>query len=147
VRLSPLGTSTTVWPIVPAPDNRWCWVCSSRLNENWWGKPKYSKRKCPNDTSSTINSTWPDLESNPGRRCGKLAISYAMAFRADAFDLILYSEFIKCTHNWLIMFDYMLEYSMSETITSDNGGRQWSLSYEIIRNHTESMKSQGYTRL
>jgi hypothetical protein len=44
VRLSPLGTSATNWPIVPAPDDRW-WVWSSRWNENWRGKPKYSKKK------------------------------------------------------------------------------------------------------
>jgi hypothetical protein len=33
VRLSALGTSATVCPIVPAPDDRW-WVWSSRWNEN-----------------------------------------------------------------------------------------------------------------
>jgi hypothetical protein len=43
VRLSPLGTSATNWPIVPAPDDRW-WVWSSRWNENWQGKPKYSEK-------------------------------------------------------------------------------------------------------
>jgi hypothetical protein len=34
VRLSPLGTSATNWPIVPAPDDRGC-VWSSPWNENW----------------------------------------------------------------------------------------------------------------
>jgi hypothetical protein len=34
-----LGTSTTNWPTVPAPDDRW-WVWSSWWNENWQGKPK-----------------------------------------------------------------------------------------------------------
>jgi hypothetical protein len=43
-RLSPLGTSATNWPIVPAPDDRW-WVWNSRWNENWQGKPKYSGNK------------------------------------------------------------------------------------------------------
>jgi hypothetical protein len=38
-RLSPLGTSATNWPIVPAPDDRW-WMLSSRWNENWQGTPK-----------------------------------------------------------------------------------------------------------
>jgi hypothetical protein len=42
VRLSPLGTSVTIWPIVPAPDDRWVW--SSRWNENWQGKPKCSEK-------------------------------------------------------------------------------------------------------
>jgi hypothetical protein len=33
VRLSQLGTSTTIWPIVPVLDDRW--MRSSRWNENW----------------------------------------------------------------------------------------------------------------
>jgi hypothetical protein len=61
------------WPIVPAPDDRWWWVWSSRWNENWQGKPKYSDKICPSATLSTTNHTWPDLGSNPGRRCGKTA--------------------------------------------------------------------------
>jgi hypothetical protein len=69
VRLSPFGTSGNIWPIVPAPDDRWWWVLSSRWNENWQGKPKYSEETC----SSATNPTWPDLESNPGRRDGKPA--------------------------------------------------------------------------
>jgi hypothetical protein len=67
VRLSPLVPSATNWPIVPAPDDRW-WVRSSRWNENWKGKPKYSEKTCPSATLSTTNPTWPDLRSNPGRR-------------------------------------------------------------------------------
>lgn len=38
VRLSPFGMSTTDLPMVPAPDRRWS-VWSSRLNDNWQGKP------------------------------------------------------------------------------------------------------------
>jgi hypothetical protein len=74
VRLSPLGTSANIWPTVPAADDRW-WVWSSRWNENWQGKPKYSEKTCPSATCSTTNPTWPDLGSNPGRRGGKLATS------------------------------------------------------------------------
>jgi hypothetical protein len=33
VRLSPLGTPATNWPILPAPDVRWVW--SIWWNENW----------------------------------------------------------------------------------------------------------------
>jgi hypothetical protein len=80
VRLSPLGTSATIWPIVPAPDDRW--VCSSRWNENWKGKPKDSEKTRPSATLSTTNPTWPDLGSNPGRRGGKPAtnrLSYGTA--------------------------------------------------------------------
>jgi hypothetical protein len=70
--LSPVGTSANIWPIVPAPDDRW-WVWSSRWNEDWQGKPKYSEKTCPSVTLSTTNPTWPDLESNPDRRGRKPA--------------------------------------------------------------------------
>jgi hypothetical protein len=52
MRLSLIGTSATVWPIVPAPDARWVW----RIwwNENRQGKLKYSIKICPRTTSSTI---------------------------------------------------------------------------------------------
>jgi hypothetical protein len=33
VRLSPLGTSANIWPIVPAPYDDWWWMWSSRWNE------------------------------------------------------------------------------------------------------------------
>jgi hypothetical protein len=32
----------------------WWWMWSSRWNENWQGKPKYSEKTCP-------SATWPDL--------------------------------------------------------------------------------------
>jgi hypothetical protein len=82
VRLSPLGTSTTNWPIARAPDNRWWRVWSSRWNKIWQGKPKYSEETCTSATLSTTNPTWPDMESNPGRRGGKPAtnrLSYGKA--------------------------------------------------------------------
>jgi hypothetical protein len=46
VRLSSLGTSPTVWPIVPAPDDRWWCVRNSRWHANWQGKQKYSSKSC-----------------------------------------------------------------------------------------------------
>jgi hypothetical protein len=65
-------------------------TCTGRLwgwritwNEDWQGKPKYSKETCPSATLSTKNPTWPDLGSNPGRRFGKPAtnrLSYCAAF-------------------------------------------------------------------
>jgi hypothetical protein len=71
VRLGPLGTSATVWPIVPATDDR-CWVWSSRWNENWQRIPKDSEdTEGLGATLSTTNPTWGDLGSNPGRRGGK----------------------------------------------------------------------------
>jgi hypothetical protein len=73
VRVSPLGTAVTIWPIVPAPEDRWWWMWSSRWNANWQGKPKYSEKTCPSATLSTTNPTWPDAGSNPGRCAGKPA--------------------------------------------------------------------------
>lgn len=35
LRLSQLGTSYTVWPIVPVPDGRWLWLWSKQWNEVW----------------------------------------------------------------------------------------------------------------
>jgi hypothetical protein len=84
VRLSPLGTSFTNWPIVPAPDDRWWWMRSSRWNENWQGKPEYSEKNCPSATLLTTNHTWPELGLKPNRRGGKPAtnsLSYGTAFR------------------------------------------------------------------
>jgi hypothetical protein len=61
VRLSPLGTSATNWPIVPAKDDRWWWMWSSRWNKNWQGKLKYSDKTYPSATLSTTiphDLTW-----------------------------------------------------------------------------------------
>jgi hypothetical protein len=71
VRLSPLGKSATNLPIVPAPDDRCVW--SSRWNEDWQQKQKYSEKTCPCASWSTTNPTWLDLGSNPGRSGGKPA--------------------------------------------------------------------------
>jgi hypothetical protein len=84
VRLSPLGTSATNCPIVPAPDDRWVW--NILWNGNWQGKSKYSEKTCPSATLSTTNPTWPDLGLNPGRRGGKPAtnrLSYGTASPAS----------------------------------------------------------------
>jgi hypothetical protein len=70
-RLSPRGTAATVWPTVPAPDDRWWWVWSNRWNANWQGKPKYSEETCPSTTLSPPNPTWPDPGSNPNSWDGK----------------------------------------------------------------------------
>jgi hypothetical protein len=53
VRPNPLGTSTTNWSAVPAPDDGRVW--SSRWNENWQGKPKNSEKTCPSATLYTTN--------------------------------------------------------------------------------------------
>jgi hypothetical protein len=82
VRLSPLGTSATNWPIVPAPDDRWWWVWNNWWNCNWHGRPKYSEQTCRSANLSSTNPTLYDLGSNPGRRGGKPAtnrLSYGTA--------------------------------------------------------------------
>jgi hypothetical protein len=78
VRLSPLGTLTTNWPIVPATGDRWWWWLL-----NCQGKPKYSEKTCTSVTLSTTNPTWRDMGSNRGCRIGKPAtnrLSYGTAF-------------------------------------------------------------------
>jgi hypothetical protein len=71
-RMRPLGASETTpkWPILPHQDDR-LWMWSSRWNENWQGKQKFSEKVWASVTLSTTNPTWPDLGSNLGRRCGK----------------------------------------------------------------------------
>jgi hypothetical protein len=64
----------------------WWSVWSSRWNENWQGKPKYSEKTCPSAALSTTDATWHDLVSNPGRCCGKPAtnrLSYGTANPED----------------------------------------------------------------
>jgi hypothetical protein len=97
VRLSPLGTSATVWPIVSAPNDRW-WMWSSRRNENYQGKLKYSEKTCHSATLSTTNPTWPDLGSNLGRRGEKPAtnlLSYGTARNVN-YILCMYR-----TNGWI----------------------------------------------
>jgi hypothetical protein len=64
VRQSPLGTSATVWPIVPAPDDRW-WCVEQSVE---W---ELAAETCHSATLSTTNPACPDLGSNAGRRGGK----------------------------------------------------------------------------
>jgi hypothetical protein len=87
VRLSPLGTSATNWPILPALDDRW-WVWSSRWNENWQGKPQYSEKTYSIAALSTTNPMWPELGSNSGRCCGKLAIYHLSYDTAPYIQLL-----------------------------------------------------------
>jgi hypothetical protein len=49
------------------------------------------KKPAPIATLSITNLTWPDLVSNPGRRCGKLATnrqSYGTAYRNFSFCVV-----------------------------------------------------------
>jgi hypothetical protein len=94
------------WPVVPAPDDRWWWwLWSSRWNEDWQGKPKYSEKTCSNATLSTTNPTWLDLWSNPGRRGGKAAtnrLSYGTAFYLSkyTYQIFLQCQELSCPRIW-----------------------------------------------
>jgi hypothetical protein len=59
-----VGCCDRYWSIVPASDDRWCWLWSNWWNEDWQGKPKYSEKTCPSATLFTASPTWPD----PGSR-------------------------------------------------------------------------------
>jgi hypothetical protein len=63
------------------------WMWSSRWNESSQRKPWYSEETRPIATLRITNTTWPDLGSNPGRRCWKPAsnrLSYDTAWRVLA---------------------------------------------------------------
>jgi hypothetical protein len=93
----------------------WWWMRSSRWNENWQEKPKYSEKTCPRATLSTTNPTRPDLGSNPGRRGGKPAtnrLSYGTALCNQALcnsqtavnveNLPVVRRILFCRHCWLV---------------------------------------------
>jgi hypothetical protein len=80
VKLNPLGTSATTWPIIQSLNDRW-WMLNSRWDENWQGKPKHSEKTCPSATFSR-NPTYLDMGSIPDCRGGKPAsnrLSYGAA--------------------------------------------------------------------
>jgi hypothetical protein len=94
VRLSPLGTLATNWPVVPALDDRW-WAWNSRLNENWQGKLKYLEKTCTSATLSITNPTWTDLGMILGCHGGKLVtncLRYGTAYCDTKFYVASHFE-------------------------------------------------------
>jgi hypothetical protein len=100
MRLSPLGTVTTIWSNVPAPDGRW-WVWSSRWSA-WQEKPKHSEKSSPSAALFTTNPIWPDLGSNPGRLGGKLA-THRLSCRT-AWEVKYAVSWPNCSYNNFIVF-------------------------------------------
>jgi hypothetical protein len=66
VRLSPLSTSATNWPIVPAPDMI-DHECGAVSRMRIAGETEILRENLPNATSSTTNPTCPALGSNLDR--------------------------------------------------------------------------------
>jgi hypothetical protein len=117
--LSPLGTSFTNWPILPAPDDRWWWMWSCRWNEDWQGKPKYSEKTCPSATLSITDPTRPDLRSNSGRRGGKPAtnrLGYGTATLLSNFSFGAYCRTIRAVNDfqiWRVYLIYLISKQMA----------------------------------
>jgi hypothetical protein len=85
------------WPIVPAADDRWWWMWSSRWNDNWQWKPKYSEKTCPSATLSTTNPTWLDWART--RRLNPLRYFTALRWvslviSGGAFIRVRYANFL-----------------------------------------------------
>jgi hypothetical protein len=147
VRLSPLGTSTTNWPIVPAPDDRWWWMWSSRWNETCQGKPKYSEKTCPSATLSTTNPTWPALVSKPttnrlsydtawGR--SRLAFRVLLVRNEKVNDVLTWSDCVRTVKRGLLYWTRHVIGMGKQEMTIDSAGKPsettiWETDWKIER--------------
>jgi hypothetical protein len=95
VRLNPLGTSATNWPIVPAPDDECEAVAGMRIGR---GNRSTREKTCQSATLCTTNPTRRDLGSNWGRRGGKPAtnrLSYVAAYYILWVRFICIVQYVK----------------------------------------------------
>jgi hypothetical protein len=111
-----LGTSDTIWPTVPAPDDTLLW--SVWGNENWQIKPKYSGKTCPSATSFTTNPTWPDR-----RRRGKPAtnrLSYGTAVALYFITPVIFDEKVQLIKLLITQFSsasgYLVPFSLTHCL-------------------------------
>jgi hypothetical protein len=116
MRLYPFGTSATIWPIVPAPDDGWWWVWSNRWND-WQGKLKYSEKTCPSAALSTTNPTCLDLSSNQGRRGGKPTTNRLSYSTANCHVPFVYIQ----NRQTCLSVLYLMMLSLTRTTTSRTG--------------------------
>jgi hypothetical protein len=114
-----VGTSATIWATMPALDDRWWWMWSSRWNENWQGKPKCSGKTCPSASLSTTNRAWPGLGSNPGRRCWKPATN-GLSYGTASLVTLLFSVFINGLSNLINHFKFLSLLTIWESLESCN---------------------------
>jgi hypothetical protein len=98
VRLCPLGTRASIRPIVLAPDGGRWWVGSGRWNENWQGKPKYSKKTLLSAALSTTNPTWRFLSWKPSGCGGNPATNHVTYANGPKFR-VAYCVFNKSQRN------------------------------------------------
>jgi hypothetical protein len=87
----------------------WLWRWRIWWNE-WQGKPKYSKKTCPDATLSTTNPAWPDLGLNPAAAVGSQRLTaWAMArpyIHITCIIKVLTETFISQPENmnqWIIL--------------------------------------------
>jgi hypothetical protein len=78
-------TEVTYWPIIPALEVGDDCGTIGELSV-CQGKLRYSEKTCPSATLSTINPSWFDPGSNPGRRGGEPATNRLSYGTAKKFD-------------------------------------------------------------
>jgi hypothetical protein len=73
------------------------------VRSNHW-IPTYSEKTCPNVTLFIINTTWPDLSLNLGRKSATNRLSYGMAVdRHYLPDTVLRWHFSKLVFAWFLV--------------------------------------------